>query len=221
MSNTSLSHGDDHDERIGADPSAVRRGYEEDLSNISGGIWSVPLAVVAFIALGISVAAGSFWYFSNREMEPGTDMQAAARSEAKLNDRMSRLGRAGQGSELTEQPRLEGLRIREGDGFMTSRPVISAKVAPLANSPEYHAEDLRAYKQPLLNNNGWVEKDKVARISIDDAMKLALQGHLFPVRKDPVTPLDSVQRATSANAGRGELPKTTAPAPKPKDDHGH
>lgn len=217
MSTTKLGHGDDHDTTAGADPEAVKRGYEEDIVD-TGAIWSIPFAVGAFIALGLVVATGTFIYFMTQQPNPNANPFATVRNDAPLSERLGRIGRAGAGTELKEQPRLDGLVRREKDGLFTSQK-------PLANgnAPELHPEDLRATseKQKQLQTGAWLNEQKTAaRIPIADAMKLAMEAKMFPVRKDPVNPLTSNQKATSANAGRGGLP--VAPAPKEAhDDHKH
>jgi hypothetical protein len=214
MSTTNNPHDPPHDEMpTGVDPASVQRGYEEDVSNVSG-IWAIPIAVAVFLVLGIVVAALSFRYFQDRDKDPLANPVASERNEAGINDRVGRIGRAGEGTELTDQPRLEGLPKREsGNGMtahMTSRPVLKD-----ANNPPYvHPEDLRASLQPNLQKRGWVDQGKVAQIPVAEAMKIAVDGHMFPVRKDPVQPMPSDEKANSGNAGRG-LPAPVAPAPKP------
>lgn len=56
------------------------------------------------------------------------------------------------------------------------------------NSPDIHAEDLRADRQPILKTYEWVDRDKgIARIPIEQAMEAIL---------------DSVRPATSSKKGR-------------------
>ena len=205
-----MSHGDDHGGGGGVDPTSIRRGHEEDVSNVSA-IWSIPIAVVVFVLLGLAAATGSFIYFTNRSPDPAANPVAVERNRASLNERLGRLGRAGQGSEFPDQPRLEGLPQREGNAMMTSQVPLKD-----VNPPMFHPEDLRASNFPQLNRAGWVEPGKVARIPITEAMSLSVKDHLFPVRKDPVKLTPAFEGATGANAGRG-LPK--APAAPAKHDH--
>lgn len=193
---TSSAH-DDHGTVIGADASAINRGHEEDVDNVSA-IWSIPIAVIIFIVLGLSVAAGMFIYFTNRAPDPLANPLAVQANQAGTNERLGRLGRAGQGTLLTDQPRLEGLQKREKDGFATTQLPLGE-----GNSPAIHPEDLRPDRQPLLQRSGWIEQGKVARIPIGQALDLAIKNQLFPVRKDPVKLKPSYLGANQANAGRG------------------
>jgi len=208
MSDTKMSDGDDHDTRIGADPTAINRGHEEDVTDIRS-IWAIPIAVVAFIVLGLVVATGSFIYLMNRAVDPTANERAVARGQAPLNERMARIGRAGQGTELTDQPRLEGLKQLEGDGQTTSRPEL-----PNVNPPQYPNEMLRPENQKLLKRAGWIKTGEFARIPITDAIQIMLHDHMFPVRKDPVKLTSPEFGATGANAGRGVPTIPTTPAPK-------
>lgn len=196
---TRLEAPDDHGGGGGVNPEAVRAGREPDVFAVKP-ILSIPAAVVVTFVIAFTVTTLVFLYFSNVPSDPLANPYAVDRNKAPLNQRLERIGREKDG-----QPRLEPLQVLENDGQFITQPPL-----PRGNSPEYHPEDLRPDVFPGLQQSGWVEKDKTARIPIEDAMKLpfvpghdAIRGTLFPVSKTPSAPTPTTDRPTAANAGRG------------------
>jgi hypothetical protein len=132
------------------------------------------------------------------------------------------------------QPRLEGVQQTLNDPRMPGNDPSSYRSKlpdPEGNNPVWiHPEDLRPENyvsrfgdpvlgQKILARFGWADEGKkLARVPIDEAIKLAAEKKLkLPVRKDPVKlPDTSAERAKLSNAGRGEWPP--APAAEPKKD---
>jgi len=153
---------------VGAvDSAAIRRGHEADSYDFKS-VLSVPLLVILFFVLAFTTVTIVFAFVSHTEVDPNANPFAVKQNEAPLNDRIGRIQRGG----TVDQPRLEPLRERTGDEQAISRPE-----TPTGNSPEIHPEDIRPNREntPELYKVGWIEADKsVARITIDDAMRLAL-----------------------------------------------
>ena len=108
-----------------------------------------------------AVLAGTLWRLEGLVV-PETKSKGAAPAvdmpgEPPLNQRLSAMG----------SPRLEGLKPLEATppSYRSSRPTTAGQV------PDVRPEDLRADRQPILQEYGWVDRSKgVARIPIDLAM---------------------------------------------------
>jgi hypothetical protein len=156
---------------------------------------SVPLMVIGFFLLAFVVTTAVFWYATKPTADTNAHPAAVERNKAPLNDRLSRIYRGGE----VDQPRLEPLVLREPGGETFSRK-------PLAegNSPQIHPEALRVSKEntPSLYTAKWVEQGKVARITIDDAMKISLEQGLLKAAKNETRAKASKDTPSAANAGR-------------------
>jgi hypothetical protein len=200
MSTTDPGHGlsrpDDSGPSGAPDAATIARGHEVDRYDATSVI-SVPLLVVLFFVLAFGTVSVIF-YFIFPSTDEGTHPQAVDRNKAPLGQRLDRIRRGGE----IDQPRLEPLRIRTGD----VRAITSPEAA-VGNSPELHPEDLRptATNTPALFRAGWVGSGKeFARISIDEAMNLAVEKHLLPAAKTPSGQTASWNLPSAANAGRGD-----------------
>lgn len=196
-------HADDHDVSGPPDAATIARGHEVDRYDTVS-VFSVPLLVVIFFVLAFGTTTILFYFIAPTVADPSEHPQAVERNNKPLNERMARIGR---GKEV-DQPRLEDLKLREGNSRAITRPE-----TPEGNSPWLHPEDLRPSKahMPQLYESKWLDANKtVARVSIADAMEMA--DKLFKVQAPPSMPLNSMTLPTAANAGRGVPPKLP-PAP--------
>jgi hypothetical protein len=201
---------DEHNEPVltQPNPEVIARGHEADGYDPAS-VWSVPLLVVLFFVLAFVTTTILFYYLAPQPPSPDTHPLAAERNKAPLEERLARITRGGE----VDQPRLEPLRIRTGDARAITRPE-----APVGNSPEIHPEDLRPSPTttPDLYRRGWLDTNKtVARVTIDEAMRLSLERNLLPVRKEAVVPLRSTQLPSSANAGRSRIGGEASPGEHP------
>ncbi len=193
------SAGDDHGGGMGVDPTAIKRGYEDDVKDIRGTL-VMPLAVVVFFLIALGTVATLFAFFM------GSDQPRPP-----LNDRIADVGK--DPGSAGPQPRLEAIRTREaGDNAFPKLELTPPGGSRYANSPEYHAEDLRADRQPLL------QRTEGGRLPIDKALETAVKGGLFPAQKDVTPVADMIHSPTAANAGRG-AGDATAPEPDKKPAH--
>lgn len=198
-------HGDDHDISGPPSPATIARGHEEDRYDAIS-VFSVPFLVVLFFVLAFSTTTLLFYFLAPSVPHASESQQAEERNKAPLNERLARIGR---GKEV-DQPRLEDLKLREGNARAITRPE-----TPDGNSPFLHAEDLRPTpgNMPQLFETKWLDANKtVGRISITDAMAMA--DKLFPVRQHPEMPRDSANMPTAANAGRPVPPQPSGGAEK-------
>ena len=179
------------------DSGAIRRGHESDTYDLKS-VLSVPLLVILFFVLAFTTVTIVFGFISHSEVDPNANPFAVKQNEAPLNERLNRIHRGG----AVDQPRLEPLRLRTGDEQAISRPETAT-----GNSPEIHPEDIRPNREntPELYKVGWIDPNKTAaRITIDEAMKLALQQKgLFPTNKNGTKPPITSNVPSAANAGRG------------------
>jgi len=196
------------------------KGYEPDQFGVKT-ILAVPAAVVitALIAFVIT------WVLFANLFDPRNDNPAAIVPEAgkrnavSLNERLARISSTDPTAEVNA-PRLEGMKQTEviyRDGNPENKDVnnrITAEMSPTkplakGNPPQYHAEDLRADRSPVLTTGGPGEGG-VTRITIDQAIeKLAAPG---PTRTaDWDYPKES-------NGGTGSKPPAAkAAVPKPAE----
>jgi len=211
MSDTTNPHGEPSQESTPSmgivDPAAVKRGHETDTYD-NKSVLSVPLLVILFFVLAFGTVTIVFGIVSKSEEDPNANPQAVAENSPPLNERLDRLHRNSGGPK--DQPRLEPLVERTGEARAITRSPTDS-----GNSPELHPEDIRVNRKntPELYTSGSIESDKtVSRISIDDAMRIALQKNEFPVQKNAGKPPESAHAPTAANGGRAAPPKLPDPA---------
>ncbi len=192
------SRGDDSGGGGGVDPQAIRTGHEPDAFAVKP-IIGVPVAVGAAFVLAFVVTSLVFGYFMTRADDPMAHPIASERSKAETNDRLARIeSEKTTGTKEVDQPRLEGLQQLTNNGATTTQTPIGP-----GNSPYYHPEDLWAANVPGLHRTEWVGKDKkVARIPIDEAMKMLAAPGKLAVAKDKVDPAALGRYPTAASAGR-------------------
>lgn len=205
---TGSRRADDHS-LGGVDPSAITRGHEVDTYD-NKSVFSVPLLVVLFFVLAFGTVTVLFRLIAYPAPNPNAHPGATERNSETLNKRLERITRGGE----VDQPRLEDLKLREGESRAMTAPE-----KPTGNSPFVHPEDIRLGPKttPDLYRSEWIVKDKIARISINDAIQLATQPNskVLPTlpKGEQSSPLSSEHRPTAANAGRGfaesqaELPR--------------
>jgi hypothetical protein len=160
-------------------------------------VLSVPLLVVLFFVLAFGTVSVIFYFIFPSQTEPGAHPMAIERNKKGITER----------HEQIPDPRQDNFRALQGN----SRSITSAEKAT-GNSPLLHPEDIRVnpINTPSLYKTGWSETGKVARISIDDAMDMAVQNKdnkVLPVNKTPERPRDSIDDPTASNAGRAPLPQ--------------
>lgn len=210
-----LDRPDDSGGGGGINPAAIAAGHEPDVFAVKP-IFSIPVAVVITFIVCFGVTTVLFFsFFRERSPDPLAHPEAKARSDAALNDRLSRTDRQGEDKNdrrEVDQPRLEPLRRLENNGqTITQMPL------PRGNSPWLHAEDIRPDRVEGLQKAGYVGTDKkVARIPIEDAIRLATEkkdgNTVLPVAKDAPKRIGSGEKPSASNAGQGKMP----PAPKKK-----
>ena len=188
------------------------KGYEPDTFGVKT-ILAVPAAVITTALIAFIITWVIFAnLFDPRENNPPAEVpMAGERNSDPLNKRLARISSTDPTAEVNA-PRLEGMKqtqviYRDGNEKNTDKNnVISAEMTttkPLAkgNPPQYHAEDLRPDRSPVLTKGGLAEGGEV-RIPIDQAIeKLAAKGS--PKAADWDYPKES-------NGGTGAKP----PAPK-------
>jgi hypothetical protein len=195
----------------GVDPEAIRRGHEKDVYDTAS-VVSVPLMVVGFFVLGFAVTTAIFWYVTSQGGDPEAHAAATARNAAPLNERLGRIHRGGE----IDQPRLEPLVLREEGSTVFPRQPLRQ-----GNSPQIHPEQIRVSREntPALYESGWLDKGKVARIPIDEAMKIAAEKDVLKARVEEYRATPWRFLPTAANAGRGAGSSTVQP-PKPAPKNG-
>jgi hypothetical protein len=207
---------DDHAPSGPPDPATIARGHEVDRYD-NASVMSVPLLVLLFFVLAFGTTTIIFYFIAPKTVDPNAHPQAAERNNAPLNERIARTQR---GKEV-DQPRLEGVKQRSGDARAITRPEL-----PTGNSPWIQADDLRPSptNTPALYRSGWADQNKtVARLTIDEAMELAVSNQQLNVLKVSATPStvrSSANVPTAANAGRGFGPSEAAPPKLPPAPNG-
>jgi hypothetical protein len=164
------------------------KGYEPDQFGVKT-ILAVPAAVIITAAVAFVITWMIFAnLFDPKENNPPAEVpMAKERNEVPLNDRMARISSTDPNAEVNA-PRLEGMKrtevhFRDGNPENKSRyNVVTAEMTttkPLqdrSNPPQYHAEDLRPERSPVLTKGGPAAGGEV-RIPIDQAIeKLAAPG---------------------------------------------
>lgn len=226
-----LRAGDDHAGPTGADPASITRGHELDTVSVKG-ILIVPVVIVVTAGLCFLVVTGMFKLFTSKSQDlPASNTLAARRAETPLNERLERISSTSPKAE-EDQPRLEGMKRYKQDEAVVqdeSDPRLSYRSfqpAGQGNSPEYHAEDLRAnakrdgnYLWPELQTTGWVNKNQgVAHIPIGRAMELVVKNNMLKTQDKPVGPngVPAGKRPKASNSGRGPVGAGDTPEEGPK-----
>jgi hypothetical protein len=189
------------------DRAAIARGHEIDTYDKMS-VLSVPLMVVVFFALAFTTVTIVFYFTKKSEVDPNANPWAVKENSERLNERLNRIRR--QKNLEKDQPRLEPLRMREGDARAITEPE-----TPTGNSPEIHPEDIQPSPKntPELYKSGPNGKDKSANhIPIDQAMKLAVE-QARKAEKGGMT--SSWNVPTAANAGRGAADSVAVPPKLP------
>lgn len=197
---------DDHGGMGAPSPEAVRQGYEPDGYDTTS-VVSVPILVVVFFVLAFVTTSILFAYFTRSQDYSDDHPMAAARNKAPLSERIGRINRGGE----VDHPRLEPLRVREGDSRAITRPE-----AKSGNPPYLYPEDSRAEpgRTPELYRTGKVEGANYSRVSLATVIGAA-DKNLFPKQKAGTAPRPKWEEPTAANAGRGFGPSTAEPPPLP------
>ncbi|HVK15375.1 MAG TPA: hypothetical protein VM533_00410 [Fimbriiglobus sp.] len=229
----------------GANELSVRAGHEPDRFQVRS-ILYVPAAVVAVLVVAYLLVT---WLFAMTMSGQDAAVarakrenpQATAMNTADWNARIGQVSSTrpepppGEQATGTAQPRREGLyqTLNKTDGTEDPPHYRSKLADPAGNNPrDLRPEDLRPENyvgffldpvrgEKVLAQYGWADEGKkIARVPINDAIKMVAEGKLkLPVRKDAVVPpATSVERARLSNAGRGVQPAAT-PAPKEHKDH--
>lgn len=186
------------------DAAAIRRGHEADEYD-NKSVLSVPALVIVFFALAFTVVTIVFAFVAPSVAEPDAYPLAVKENEQPLNERLNDIRLDGP----VNQPRLEPLRMREGN-----EKAITSPETPTGNSPELHPEDIIPSKvnTPALFESGPSPDKGFERIPIDEAMKMAVmkegKNAFFPTQPKPVLPPKSTNVPSEANAGRGFGPST-------------
>jgi hypothetical protein len=177
---------------------AIARGHEIDAYDTMS-VLSVPLMVVVFFALAFTTVTIVFYFVSKSQDDPQANPMAVKDNSEPLDVKLGHIHR--DKNLEKDQPRLEPLVIRDGDPRIFGRPL-----AATGNSPEIHPEDIHANKTntPELFKTGPIDQEKTAsRITIDEAMKLAVDKNLFPAQKAGTAKPNTTNVPSEANAGRG------------------
>ncbi len=201
----------------GAAAKSVQAGHEPDRFNARA-ILYVPLLVVltALFAFGTIT---TLFLTMVRKAEPNanTDPQAAAITSLPINERFARISSTDPAAAIA-QPRLEYMKQvdpSDPSHYRSKRPIEYRGA-----TYEIYPEDLRPDRfidptqhRKILIETGYADKAKqVAYIPIADAMKMVVDGHRLPTRKDGKNESDkgmlanttpSDLRAKLSNSGRG------------------
>jgi hypothetical protein len=186
---------DDHGSSGPPPAETIARGHEIDAYDTTS-VLSVPLLVVLFFVLAFGTVSVIFYFIFPSHVDPSAHPMAVERNKQGITDR----------HEGIPEPRQDNFRELEGH----SRSITSPE-KPVGNSPLLHPEDIRVnpINTPSLYRTSWADPAKsVARISIDDAMELAVQNKdnkVLPVNKTHERPRESFNDPTASNAGRAPL----------------
>lgn len=167
----------DHESPPNSDvnPESIKQGYETDRLNVRT-ILYVPIALVFTFGLAYLVVTLIIENTRLGPKEKSRNPMAAARNEVPIKDRLNRMSSSDPSAE-SKQPRLEGALRLEGDG-----PPYVRSTDPLkeGNSRQFHPEEMRpnsSYAKELGLQDYTKDpkdKEKVLRIPIEEAIKLAL-----------------------------------------------
>lgn len=180
---------------------AVKQGYESDGYDTTS-VVSVPVLVVVFFVLAFVTTSILFAYFTRSQDYSGAHHMAKERNKAPLADRIARINRA---TGEVDQPRLEPLRVREGDARVVTRPEVESQ-----NPPYLHPEDVRP--DPVRTPELYA---KAPNEPLSEIIAKPNQA-LFPVQTAASLPLSSSNVPSGANAGRGAEQSSATPPVLPK-----
>lgn len=222
------------DSRVLIDPVALQQGHEPDTVNLRSVLY-VPVALVATFVLAYVVV--TIIVSSSRNPEKSENNSAARYRSAPINERIGRISSTDPRA-AAKQPRLEGLEEQQQDPSVAPNdPAYMRSRLPSeeGNSPHYHPEDLRptskVAKEMGLQDFKWLDSGKkVARIPVEDAVKLVLsaqkpgaQGQPYlPVQMKDGKPVElkhlQLRAPTAANPQRGVAGANPPVAPKKDGD---
>jgi hypothetical protein len=238
MTGASAGH---HEEVPGIDPHAMQVGHEPDKFDARTIVY-VPIVVTITLVITYLIVQGAFAFVNGRE--------SRQLDEYEFNNRAARIATTDarpleprtEGEKplgAVPQPRLEYIRQMDKTRMdvnanpVTDPPFLrSYKPTPTGNSPEIYPEDLRAEhfidpttKAKSLVEPGWVVKDKLAVIPIDEAIHLMTTDDKFklPVAKSPaVLTAGTIGKSRLSNGGLpAPVPVAKKDEPKKADDRKH
>ncbi len=232
MAMTGASAGHHHEEVPGVSQEATNVGHEPDRFDART-IIGVPIVVAITLVVTYLIVQGAFAFVNSKTPRQETLPE--------FNERADRIGTTDgkplatkdgeQPLKAVPEPNLEYTRQidrtrKDGSGNDVTDPPFLRSFAskPAGNSPEIYPEDLRADRfidpttQRTLTAPAWVVKDKVAAISIDQAIELMTHDDKFKLKTSdkPVTP-----PAGTIGKPRISTGGTTPPTPDAKKDDGH
>lgn len=203
----------------GAAVQSVQAGHEPDRFNARA-ILYVPLLVTLTALFAFAIITTLFLTIV-RKAEPNasTDPQTAAITQQPLNERFARISSTDPLA-VVPQPRLEYLKQVENSPTDPAHYRSKRPIEHRGATYEIYPEDLRPERfidptqhRKILIETGYADKAKqVAYIPIADAMKMVIDGHRLPTRKDGKNEADkgmlanttpSDLRAKLSNSGRG------------------
>lgn len=249
VSMSGASHSEHDTDIPGAERDSVRAGHEPDRFAAKA-ILAVPalLTLVVLTAFGVVTFLYRTGYtrfhpapaggFNPQAVAFNTTLAADGkeRIDRDVSSRVSRISSTapkdvnGLPGTAVPQPRLEYLKetapeSKDDPAYLrTKRPIETP-----SNTYEIRPEDLRPdnYADPetkvkMLATYGWLDTNKkVARIPINDAIKMVIAGKKLPARKDAVpSPTSTTYAPTLANGGVPPQRKVIQPAP-PTDNKSH
>lgn len=200
--------------------------YEPDEFGVKP-ILMVPFAVIAtgIVAFIVTTLIFDQIFDPKENKEPSKFPEAAIRNSAPLNERMARISSTDPKAEVNA-PRLEWLRITKDverpNGVTVTAEMTSGLPKVEGNSPEYHPEDLRANRQPGLNQYAKTKTGQTV-IPIDKAMELISSGL---IGSQPNATASSIQpdwdRPKESNGGKKSTEGVKTAGHDDHDDHhGH
>jgi hypothetical protein len=234
MTGASTGH---HEEVPGVDPQATKVGHEADQFDART-IVGVPIVVSITLVFTYLLVQGAFAFVNGKSTRQENDPN--------FNDRAARI-RTTDAKPLpaisgetplpgVAQPGLERVQTvdvmrKDANGTDVSDPpyLRSFLPTPTGNSPYIYPEDLRAehfvdpttHKKALVEPS-WVVKDKVATISIDEAIHLMTTNDQFKLKANEkgTTPKAGTIGKARLSSGGVATPTPTEKKDEPKkDDH--
>ncbi len=179
------TNGHDAPPNTEVNPQALAQGHEPDKVDTRIIIYVPLILLVCFLLTWLTVT----WiinYIRSPSTEKPKNQMAAVRQAEPINERLGRINSSTPLAEV-KQPRLDGLNRLKNEG----EPVYVRSFAPTedGNSPQYHPEDLRpsseVSKKLGLQSYSWIKKDELARIPLQEALKMVLKA------KNPKSPSGS------------------------------
>ena len=233
MTGASMGH---HEEVPGVSQEASAVGHEPDRFDART-IIGVPIVVAITLVITYLIVQGAFAFVNSKT--------PAQRDLPEFNERANRIGttdgtplvaKDGERQAAVPEPNLEFTRLvnrtrKDGSGNdVTDPPFLRSFLPqPAGNSPEIYPEDLRAdrfidptTRTKALATPGWVVKDKVAAISIDQAIELMTHDDKFKLKTSdkPVAVTNGTLGKARISTG-GTTPPTPAADAKKDDGHKH